>query len=146
MVAVISSSLSSHASAARLLYAMGRDQSLPKRFFGYIHPRLKPCFNILLIGAFSLTAVVGELEVIYSFISFGALIGFTFVNLSVLRTFSSNKTKRRTEYIEICRDPSMRDCVLHLAVNEHQYKCINHWHDLADYRFCLFLLQAENKT
>ncbi|MCM2988505.1 APC family permease [Bacillus safensis] len=95
MVAVISSSLSSHASAARLLYAMGRDQSLPKRFFGYIHPRLKtPVFNILLIGAFSLTAVVGELEVIYSFISFGALIGFTFVNLSVFTYFFVRQKQR----------------------------------------------------
>ncbi len=33
MVAVISSSMSSHASASRLLFAMGRDHTLPKRFF-----------------------------------------------------------------------------------------------------------------
>ncbi|EME76256.1 APC family permease [Bacillus sonorensis] len=85
MVAVISSSLSSHASASRLLYAMGRDSSLPKRFFGYVHPRLKtPVFNIILIGLISLTAMIGELEVIYSFISFGALVGFIFVHLSVI--------------------------------------------------------------
>ncbi|ATH91974.1 APC family permease [Bacillus glycinifermentans] len=85
MVAVISSSLSSHASASRLLYAMGRDSSLPKRFFGYIHPTLKtPVFNIVFIGLISLTAMIGELEVIYSFISFGALIGFIFVHLSVI--------------------------------------------------------------
>ncbi|MFO6495809.1 MULTISPECIES: APC family permease [Bacillus] len=85
MVAVISSSLSSHASASRLLYAMGRDNSLPKRFFGYVHPRLRtPVFNILFIGLISLTAMIGELEVIYSFISFGALIGFIFVHLSVI--------------------------------------------------------------
>lgn len=74
---------------------MGRDESLPKRFFGYIHPRLKtPVFNILLIGAFSLTAVVGELEVIYSFISFGALIGFTFVNLSVFAYYFVRQKQR----------------------------------------------------
>ncbi|MED1741302.1 APC family permease [Bacillus swezeyi] len=85
MVAVISSSLSSHASASRLLYAMGRDNSLPKRFFGYIHPTLKtPVLNIIFIGLISLTAMIGELEVIYSFISFGALIGFIFVHLSVI--------------------------------------------------------------
>jgi putrescine importer len=85
MVAVISSSLSSHASASRLLYAMGRDDSLPRRFFGYVHPKLKtPLFNVLFVGVISMTAMFGELEIIYSFISFGALIGFTSVNASVI--------------------------------------------------------------
>ncbi|MEK4563602.1 amino acid permease [Alkalihalobacillus sp. FSL R5-0424] len=85
MVAVISSSLSSHASASRLLFAMGRDDSIPRRFFGYVHPKLKtPLFNVLFVGAISTTAIFGELEIIYSFISFGALIGFTSVNASVI--------------------------------------------------------------
>ncbi|MCI4126458.1 APC family permease [Bacillus haynesii] len=95
MVAVISSSLSSHASASRLLYAMGRDSSLPKRFFGYVHPTLKtPVFNIMFIGLISLTAMIGELEVIYSFISFGALIGFIFVHLSVIGHYYIRKQER----------------------------------------------------
>ncbi|SDC60721.1 APC family permease [Shouchella lonarensis] len=95
MVAVVSSSLSSHASAARILFAMGRDNALPKRFFGYVHPRLKtPLFNVLLIGVISLTAAFGELEIIYSFISFGALIGFTSVNASVIGHYFIRERKR----------------------------------------------------
>lgn len=94
MVAVISSSLTSHTSASRLLYAMGRDGSFPK-IFAYVHPKYKtPVFNILLIGAISLTAIFGELEVIYSFISFGALLGFLFVNLSVVAHYFVRQKRR----------------------------------------------------
>ncbi|AMA74156.1 APC family permease [Aneurinibacillus thermoaerophilus] len=95
MVAVCSSSLASQTSASRLLFAMGREDSLPKRFFGYIHPKLgTPVFNILFIGVISLTAIMGELEVIFSFISFGALIGFTFVNLSVIAHYFVRNKQR----------------------------------------------------
>ncbi|MFS0787939.1 APC family permease [Shouchella sp. 1P09AA] len=95
MVAVVSSSMSSHASASRLLFAMGRDQTLPKRFFGYLHPKFKtPVFNIVLIGVLSLTAIFGELEIIYSFISFGALIGFTSVNASVIAHYFVRQKQR----------------------------------------------------
>ncbi|GAF21816.1 amino acid permease [Bacillus sp. JCM 19047] len=95
MVAVVSSSMSSHASASRLLFAMGRDSTLPKRFFGYLHPRFKtPVFNIVLIGVLSLTAIFGELEIIYSFISFGALIGFTSVNASVIAHYFIRQKQR----------------------------------------------------
>ncbi|WP_093231608.1 amino acid permease [Thermoflavimicrobium dichotomicum] len=94
MVAVFSSSLSSYASASRLLYAMGRDGSFPKAF-AYLHPKWRtPVFNILLIGLISLTAVLGELEVIYSFISFGALIGFLFVNFSVIAHYYWRQKQR----------------------------------------------------
>ncbi|MCR8645009.1 APC family permease [Paenibacillus sp. N1-5-1-14] len=95
MVAVISSSLSSHTSASRLLYAMGREGALPKRIFGYVSAkRGTPVFNIIIIGAISMTAVFGELEVIYSFISFGALIGFLFVNLSVIAHYYIREKRR----------------------------------------------------
>ncbi|RQW18484.1 APC family permease [Bacillus sp. C1-1] len=95
MVAVVSSSMSSHASASRLLFAMGRDSTLPKRYFGYLHPKFKtPVFNIVLIGVLSLTAIFGELEIIYSFISFGALIGFTSVNASVIAHYYIRQKQR----------------------------------------------------
>ncbi len=41
MVAVVSSSMSSHASASRLLFAMGRDSTLPKRFFWLFTPSIQ---------------------------------------------------------------------------------------------------------
>ncbi|WP_264760915.1 hypothetical protein [Aneurinibacillus migulanus] len=59
MVAVCSSSLASQTSASRLLLAMGREDALPKQFFGYVHPKLGvPVYNILFIGVISLTAML----------------------------------------------------------------------------------------
>lgn len=94
-VAIFSSSLSAHASASRLLYAMGRKRTLP-RLFAYVHPKFKtPVFNIVLIGSLSLIAVLGELEIFYSFINFGALIGFLFVNLSVIAHYYYHEKRRQ---------------------------------------------------
>ncbi|AQT84880.1 putrescine importer PuuP [Paenibacillus larvae subsp. larvae] len=109
MVAVCSSSLSSHASASRLLYAMGREGSLPKKVFGYVHPKLQtPVFNILFIGILSLTAMFGELEVIVSFISFGALVGFMFVNISVIaHYFIRNEYREGFDIVRFLIVPSV---------------------------------------
>ncbi|WNS78526.1 APC family permease [Domibacillus sp. DTU_2020_1001157_1_SI_ALB_TIR_016] len=88
----IASGISSHASVARLLYVMGRDRILPEKFFGYVHPKLRtPVLNIILVGGFSLTAVFFSLATATSFISFGALIAFTFVNLSVIAHYVFKK-------------------------------------------------------
>ncbi len=108
IVAIFSASLSAHASASRLLYAMGREGALPKPF-AYIHPKYKtPVFNIVFIGAISLTAVLGELEIIYSFISFGALLGFLFVNLSVIaHYFIRGKKRARGDVIRYLIAPSI---------------------------------------
>ncbi|MED3562626.1 APC family permease [Bacillus xiapuensis] len=85
ITSTLASGMSSHASASRLLYAMGRESVLPRKIFGYIHPKYKtPSRNILLIGLFSLSAVMVNLSTAASFINFGALVAFTFVNLSVI--------------------------------------------------------------
>lgn len=81
----IASGMASQISASRLLYVMGRDGILPGRFFGYLSQRSNaPTFNILLIGAVSLIAIVTPLDVAVSFISFGALTAFSFVNLATI--------------------------------------------------------------
>ncbi len=51
----------------------------------------------MLIGVLSLTAIFGELEIIYSFISFGALIGFTSVNASVIAHYFIRKRERSVQ-------------------------------------------------
>lgn len=82
---VFGSASSSQASAARVLFAMGRDGQLPKKFFGKLSAKTQtPVNNILLIGALSLTALFVSLTFIASFINFGALLAFTAVNLSVI--------------------------------------------------------------
>ncbi|WP_243763786.1 amino acid permease [Bacillus sp. XF8] len=85
IVTSFTSALTSHASVSRILYAMGRDSVLPKTFFSYIHPRFQtPVKNIILVSIFALAALFTDLVTITSFINFGALIAFTFVNISVI--------------------------------------------------------------
>jgi len=82
--------VASQAAVARMLYAMGRDGMLPKKIFGYVHPKFRtPVFNIIISAMIGLTAVfyADNLMGAASLISFGALIGFTFVNASVVAEY-----------------------------------------------------------
>jgi putrescine importer len=82
------SAMTSQVSVARILYAMGRDEMLPRRVFGALHRRFQtPYLNALLVGAVGLLALVISLDTASSMISFGALIAFTFVNLAVIKHF-----------------------------------------------------------
>jgi len=84
-VSVLSSGLASQLSASRLLFAMGRDGIIPRRIFGYVHPRLgTPVLDILIVGAIALTALGLDLNAATSLINFGAFTAFAFVNLSVI--------------------------------------------------------------
>lgn len=90
----LASGIASMISSSRLLYAMGRDQVLPKKYFGYLHPRLgTPLFNVFLVGLISLSALGLDLLLATSFINYGALIAFTFVNLSVIAYYFRFKPK-----------------------------------------------------
>lgn len=95
--ATLASGLASHASVSRMLLVMGRNNVLPKKFFGYINPRTHtPTFNIVLTGAICLLAMAFTLEMIAAFINYGALIAFTFVNISVIAWFAIRKGRRHT--------------------------------------------------
>lgn len=81
----MASSISGIASASRILYGMGRDGILPKKIFAYLHPKYKtPTYSILIIGIISLAALFLSLTTAASLLNFGALLGFTMVNLSVI--------------------------------------------------------------
>lgn len=95
--ATLASGLASHASVSRMLLVMGRNSVLPKKLFGHINPKTHtPTFNIVLTGAVSLLAAAFTLEMIAAFINYGALIAFTFVNLSVIAWFVFRKKMYRT--------------------------------------------------
>ena len=80
-----------------MLLVMGRNNVLPQKAFGYINPRTHtPTFNIVLVGAISLLAIPFTLELIAAWINFGALIAFTFVNISVIAWFAIRKGRRKT--------------------------------------------------
>lgn len=94
--ATMASGLASHASVSRLLYVMGRNGVLPKKAFGYIHPKFRtPAFNVIFVGVVSLLAIGPSLELVSAVINFGALIAFTFVNLSVIAYFVVRKKRYR---------------------------------------------------
>lgn len=96
IIASLASSIASGASASRILYAMGRERVLPAKVFGYLSPKFRtPVYNILIIGAIALSSLFLSLTTAVSLINFGALFAFTFVNLSVISHFFSEKNRGR---------------------------------------------------
>jgi len=94
-VGVFVSAMASQASAARVLFAMGRDGQLPRRVFGHLNLKLKtPANNILIISLFSLLALVLSLSLVASFINFGAFLAFTCVNISVIAHYFFRRKMR----------------------------------------------------
>lgn len=82
------SALTSQASVARIIYAMGRDGVLPRRVFGRLSERFgTPVIAILVVSVVSLLAIWIDLGLLAQMISFGALIAFSVVNLAVIKHF-----------------------------------------------------------
>jgi amino acid transporter len=80
--------MASQASVSRILFAMGRDGSLPRPIFARLHPRYRtPVVANLIVGLFGLTALFISLATVAAMISFGALAAFSFVNLAVIKTY-----------------------------------------------------------
>ncbi|WP_436326123.1 APC family permease [Brevibacterium sp. FAM 27836] len=89
------SALTSQASVSRILFAMGRDGVLPKRFFGRLSPRFhSPIPATLSVGVVSLFALAIDLGFLSEMISFGALIAFSAVNLAVIKHFIIDGKRR----------------------------------------------------
>ncbi len=89
------SALTSQASVARILYAMGRDGVLPRKIFGYVSPKFfTPTWAIWIVSAVSLIAIVIDLGVLASMISFGALVAFSSVNLAAFKHYYIVKRER----------------------------------------------------
>jgi putrescine importer len=84
----LGSALTSQASVARIVYAMGRDGVLPRKVFGHVSVKFgTPTWAILVISAVSLLALVIDLAILASVVSFGALVAFSAVNLTVIKHY-----------------------------------------------------------
>jgi amino acid transporter len=89
------SALTSQASVSRIIYAMGRDGVLPTRVFGRLSARFKtPVVAVLCVSAVSLLAVWIDLGLLAGMISFGALVAFSVVNLSVIKHYYIDRKER----------------------------------------------------
>lgn len=84
LLATIGSGMASQLGAARLLYAMGQDGALPRRFFAGLSPNTRiPRNNVILIGAICLAgAMVFSYSLGADLLNFGALLAFMGVNVS----------------------------------------------------------------
>jgi putrescine importer len=97
LVATFGSGMGSQFGAARVLFAMGRAGTLPRSFFGVLHPTRRVPSNAVLfvggvamLGAFTLNFDLGA-----ELVNFGALLAFMGVNLAALvRYFFRAEQKR----------------------------------------------------
>ncbi|MGC9994906.1 MAG: APC family permease [Terriglobia bacterium] len=89
ILANLGSGLSGQAGLSRLLFGMGRDNVIPRRFFAYLDPkRNTPSLNIIMIGVVAfLGAIVLNYERAAELINFGAFLAFMGVNGAALREF-----------------------------------------------------------
>jgi amino acid transporter len=86
LLANMGSGTASQLGAARLLYAMGQDGAIPRRFFGVVSIKNRiPRNNVLLIGAVCLGgALVMNFDLGAELLNYGALLAFIGVNLASL--------------------------------------------------------------
>jgi amino acid transporter len=96
LIATVGSGTGAQLAAGRLLFGMGRDNAIPKRFFGALDPRTHiPRNNILLVGGLALAgAFLVSYQLGAELLNFGAFIGFMGVNLAAwMRYFVRNSQK-----------------------------------------------------
>jgi putrescine importer len=95
VIANIGAGMTTQVGAARLLFGMGRDNVIPRRFFAYLHPkRNTPSRNIWVIG---ILAYVGAQTLSYELtaeiLNFGAFLGFMGVNFAVIWQFGVRRNQ-----------------------------------------------------
>ena len=90
-------SLAALGAGSRILFGMGRDNVLPKKFFGSVSPRFNtPVKNIILTTVISCMGIffADNLMAAMELVSFGVIIGFIMVNFSVFMLFFIRKKNR----------------------------------------------------
>jgi amino acid transporter len=94
IVATFGSGLAGGLGASKLLFGMGRDNVLPRKFFGYVTPGSStPTYNIILIGLLSfggaevLNQIGSAFQHAGELLNFGAFLAFMGVNLATFWQF-----------------------------------------------------------
>lgn len=102
ILAAVGSGLTGGLGAARLLFGMGRDGVLPRRFFAHLSTKSNtPTYNILVIGLIAVAGAVGlnyvgnAYEHAGELLNFGAFLAFMGVNLSTFWHFGVVIRKQR---------------------------------------------------
>ena len=97
LIANIGSGMGAQLAAARLLYGMGRNDALPKGFFGKINAKRHiPANNVILIGAIALAgAFVMTYERGAELLNFGAFVAFMGVNAAAFVRYCLRAPKKK---------------------------------------------------
>lgn len=92
----VSCSMVSQSAIARLLFAMSRDGIIPQPF-SKLHPKFRtPTFSLLMVAGVSLILslfFIDKIDILASFINFGAITGFIILHISVLYFYFKNRVK-----------------------------------------------------
>jgi putrescine importer len=106
VIACLGSGLTGQVAAARLLFGMGRDNVLPKKFFGRLHARRNtPVYNIVMLGVLSWAGSMAlNYERAAEVLNFGAFLAFMGVNLATLRKYylEPQPERRRRFWVDAC--------------------------------------------
>lgn len=96
VIANIGAGLTAQVGAARLLFGMGRENVIPEKIFGRLHPVHKtPDVNVVLIGLLAyLGAQFLSYELTAEILNFGAFLGFMCVNLAAFWKFGVQQPRR----------------------------------------------------
>ncbi|MGE8113870.1 APC family permease [Pseudomonas sp. NPDC086566] len=90
------SCLAVQVSASRLLFFMGREDVLPRRYFARLQGRSQtPRFNLLLIAGLGCIGLVADVSSGASLINFGAFLAFAAVNVCVIVCYLRERHKQR---------------------------------------------------
>jgi amino acid transporter len=101
-VACLGSGMAGQLGAARLLYGMGKENVLPRRFFGHLGSKHNtPVYNILIIAGL---AIVGVSALNYQktaeLINFAALVAFMGVNLAAINQLWFKSPAERRSFLK----------------------------------------------
>ncbi|MEL7563301.1 MAG: APC family permease [Dehalobacterium sp.] len=84
------------AAVSRLLFGMGRDGVLPKKIFGYIHPKTYvPVWNTIIVSFFCFFLTQITIDKLIPLINFGGLFAYICVNAAMFWHFFVRQGKRQ---------------------------------------------------
>ena len=101
LVATIGSGTGAQLGAARLLYSMGRDNAIPRRFFGAVEPKRSiPQNNVLFLGALTLAGgFLMSFQLAAELLNFGAFVAFMGVNLAAFSRYWVRSARKQLRYL-----------------------------------------------
>lgn len=91
----LTTAVTSQTAGSRVMFAMGRDNMFPKKFFSHVHKKFQtPIYSILLIGVVNIIlSFTLELALLSELVAFGGICGFILVNISTIVHFHRAKQR-----------------------------------------------------